>query len=123
MNMNTSIQHSYQHAYRKTTVNPWTRFINWCEGQESNRLLWTAIAVAGHGCIFTIITVIFILFTGNNFIFWPLAIGAMAACLVSNLAALPTKITIPILAFSVLLDIVIIALCITNGFDLAASYR
>ncbi|MCY7312016.1 MAG: hypothetical protein LH619_14665, partial [Chitinophagaceae bacterium] len=77
----------------------------------------------GHGCFFTIVTVATILLTGNNFIFWPFAIAAMTIPLIVNLAALPTKITIPVLFFSVLVDLMIIALCISNGFDLAASYR
>lgn len=101
----------------------WKRFVNWADGQDNNRILWTAIAIAGHGCIFTILTMFTILLTGNNFIYWPFAIAAMSACVIVNLAAMPTKITIPVLFFSVLVDVVIIALCLTHGFDTAAMYR
>ena len=83
-------------------------------------MLWLAIAVAGHGCVITIITLFAILFTGNHFIYWPFAIAAMGATLIVNLAALPTKITIPVFFISILVDVVIIALCLTNGFNLAA---
>jgi hypothetical protein len=123
--METSIQHAYSPSYNKpvSKIAAWKRFITWADRQEENRFGWVAFSIAGHGCAFTIITVATILLTGNNFIFWPLAIAAMAIPLVANLAALPTKITIPILFFSVLMDLVIIAICLTNGLDMAASYR
>jgi hypothetical protein len=63
-----------------------------------------------------------IVFTGNHFIFWPFAIGAMAACLVVNLAAMPTRIIIPVFFISLLIDLVIIVLCVANGFDISATY-
>lgn len=123
--MQTVIQHNYSHSRSRSTEKNslWSRFISWSEKQEENRFGWTAFAIAGHGCVFTIFTVIMILLTGNNFIFWPFAIGAMALCLIVNLAALPTKITIPVLFFSLLVDLTIIAICLSNGFDVAASYR
>ena len=92
----------------------WKRFINWADGQEENRFGWAAFAIAGHGCVFTIITVAVILATGNNFIFWPFAIGAMAASLITNLAALPAKIIIPTLFITVLIDIALIAACLIS---------
>lgn len=101
----------------------WSRFINWADGQENNRMLWTALAIAGHGCVVTIITMAAILLTGNNFIYWPFALAAMTMCVVVNLAAMPTKITIPIFFFSLLIDVTIIVLCLSHGFDMAASYR
>jgi hypothetical protein len=104
-------------------ISLWSRFINWADGQEKSRLLWTALSIAGHGCVFTIVTMATILLTGNNFIYWPFALGAMTMCVVVNLAAMPTKITIPVLFFSLLIDITIIALCLSNGFDLGAMYR
>jgi hypothetical protein len=97
-----------------------TKFSNWTKEQEKNRMLWLALGVAGHGCVITIITMFAILFTGNNFIFWPFAMGAMAMTLIVNLSAMPTKITIPVFLFSVLIDVVVIALCIANGFNPAA---
>jgi len=123
--METSIQHAYAPSYSKAAAKKtlWEKFINWADSQEENRFGWTAFTLAGHGCFFTIVTVATILLTGNNFIFWPFAIAAMTIPLIVNLAALQTKITIPVLFFSVLVDLVIIALCISNGFELAASYR
>lgn len=95
----------------------WKRFINWSAGQEENRLLWTAIAIFGHGCIITVLTILAIVLTGNNFIYWPFAIVAMSASVVSYLAALPTKITIPIFFISVLVDLAIIISCLASGFS------
>jgi hypothetical protein len=123
--MQTTIQHSYAPAYLETAkrTSLWKRFIGWCEGQEENRFGWTAFTIAGHGCVFTILTVVAVLFSGNHFIFWPFVIGAMAVPLVVNLAAMPTRITIPVLFLSVLVDLVIIAIAIVNGFDMSPSYR
>jgi hypothetical protein len=94
----------------------WTRFMTWTESQERNRLAWTAIILTGHGCIITIATLLAIIYAGNAFIFWPFAIGAMAASLIVNLAALPTRITIPVFIGSLLIDLTIIALCLMHGF-------
>jgi len=44
--------------------------------------------------------------------------GAMCVCLVVNLAALPTRITIPVFALSVLVDVFIIANCIVAGLKM-----
>ena len=122
--MQGTIHHSYTASYnraeKKTSL--WKKFMTWADGQEENRFGWTAIAIAGHGCVFTIITSMMILFTGNHFIFWPFAIGAMAACVVVNLAAMPTKITIPVFFFSLLIDLFIIVMCLTNGFNIEATY-
>lgn len=101
----------------KKSTSYWKRFINWSAGQEENRLLWTAIAIFGHGCIITVLTILAIVLTGNNFIYWPFAIIAMSASVVSYLAALPTKITIPIFFVSVLIDLVIIISRLASGFS------
>jgi hypothetical protein len=45
----------------------------------------------------------------------------MGITLVTNLAAMPTKITIPVFFLSVLVDLVIIASCIAIGFDASGT--
>jgi hypothetical protein len=119
--METSIQHVFSPTYSKLAAknSVWKRFIEWADRQEENRFGWTAFSITGHGCVFTVLTTLAILFTGNHFIFWPFAIGAMAACLVTNLAAMPTRITIPVLFLSLLVDLVIIGMCLVHGFDLS----
>ncbi len=118
--MGTTMQHTYSHSYDTsvTKVSSWKKFIAWCDGQEKNRFGWLAASLTLHGCVFTIITVFAIMLAGNNFIFWPFAIGAMGMTLVVNLAAMPTKITIPVFFFSVLIDLVIIISCLVIGFDI-----
>ena len=119
--METSMQHTYNHSHETsvTKVSYWKKFIAWCDGQEKYRFGWLAAALTLHGCILTIITSFAILLAGNNFIFWPFAIGAMGMTLVVNLAAMPTKITIPVFFFSVLLDLVIIISCLITGLDIS----
>ncbi len=123
--MQPTLQHPYARSYQNTEAKTsvWKRFINWADKQEENRFGWVAFSISGHGCLFTILTAAAVLFTGNHFIFWPFIIGAMAIPLIANLAAMPTRITIPILFFSVLIDVAIIVLCLANGFDAGAAYR
>lgn len=85
-----------------------TRFIKWCKNQEKNRFGWLAVSIAGHGCFLTPLTVLAIVFTWNSMFLWALAIAAMTMTLVLNLAAMPTKITIPVLLLSILIDLGII---------------
>ncbi len=94
------------------------RFMNWCRGQEKNRLGWLAVIIAGHGCIITPITLLIVMLSGTNFIVWPWIIAAMGMPLVSNLAALPTKITIPIFFLSIVMDFAIIGYCIAFALNL-----
>src|SRR2546421_8502716 len=76
------------------------QFFSWCKAQEKNRLGWLAVVLTGHGCIITPLTVFVIILTGNNMFFWAIAIAAISMSLITNLAALPTKITIPVFFFS-----------------------
>jgi hypothetical protein len=46
----------------------------------------------------------------------------MGMSLVTNLAAMPTKITIPVLVFSILIDIAIVVSCLAIGFDITTTY-
>ena len=52
------------------------------------------------------------MFTGNNLYLFVLAIAAMGMTLVTNLAALPTKITIPVFVLSILIDLAIVISCV-----------
>ena len=123
--METSLKHGYVPAQHTdvSKKSAWKKLITWSAAQEKNKLLWAAISIAGHGTVFTIFTVMIILFTGNHFIFWPFAIGAMIMCLVVNLVGLPTKTTIPILLLSLIIDLLIIVICFATGFDFSAAYR
>jgi len=104
------VQHSYSPSYLQTAKKQsfLSRFINWCNGQEQYRFGWLAITLTLHGCVLAPITVLSIALGGNNFVLWGIAIGAIAMALVTHLAAMPTKVTIPVFFFSILLDLVVI---------------
>jgi len=63
-----------------------------------------------------------VLLAGTNMFLFVLAIVAMGASLVTNLAALPTRITIPVFILSTLIDIAIIFSCVFIGLDIANTY-
>jgi hypothetical protein len=114
-----TIQQTYNSGHFQTEAeaksNVIHRFFDWCEKQEKDRLLWLGFMVAGHGCIFTPITLFMIMLSGNNPVLWPFAIAAITMTLVSNLAAMPTRITIPLFFLSLVIDVMIIVNCISVG--------
>lgn len=97
------------------------RFNNWCKAQEKNRLGWLGAILAIHGCVVTPITLFAIILSGTFLPFYIAAIVAMGAAVVTNLAAMPTRITIPVFIFSLVVDIVIIISCVSMGFNLAST--
>jgi hypothetical protein len=88
------------------------RFMNWVRKEEPNRIGWAAFALMAHGCVITPLTIAMIIISGNFFPFWILAILAMAVTLITNLAALPTRYTIPVFFLSILTDLLIIVSCL-----------
>jgi hypothetical protein len=114
MKMQTTLQQTINTSYNEVSVHSslWTRFITYCEAQENNRLLWLGIILAVHGCALTPITVMATLFAGPNFALFMISMIAMGIALVTNLAAMPTKITIPAFAISVVIDIAVLFSCV-----------
>src|SRR6188768_1949364 len=119
--METTIKHVYAFQQNDTKVSVWKKFIDWCISQEKYRLGWLATAITLHGCVLTIFTMFAVVLAGNHFIFWPFIIGGMGITLIVNLAAMPTKITIPVFFFSVLVDLAIIMSCIAIGLDASGT--
>ena len=119
-----TIQQTISTTYTGTqrTSSVFSRFINWCESQQKNRFIWLALALVGHGCVLTPVTLFAVILAGNSIFFWVMAIIAMMTALVTNLAALPTKYTIPAFLFSIIIDIAIIISCMAIGFDITATY-
>jgi hypothetical protein len=122
--MSTTLHQSFTTSYteQQSKISVFKKFMNWCEGQQRNRLLWLGVSLTAHGCILTPITIMAVLLAGTNLVLFVLALVAMGVSLVTNLAALPTKITIPVFIFSILIDIVIILSCVLTGFDIAKTY-
>jgi hypothetical protein len=104
-----SFQPSFEISIKKQTLV--SRFFEWCAAQDRFRFGWLAVILTVHGCILAPMCLFMVFATGNNLVLWCLTMGAMAVSLISNLAAMPTKITIPVFFFSVLVDVVVIALC------------
>lgn len=97
------------------------KFFAWCQSQEEHRLGWLAVIIAGHACFFTPFTALFIILGGNSMLLWAFAIAAITMSLVTNLAALPTKITIPVFFLSILIDVAVIINCISAGLSFNAA--
>ena len=91
-----------------------TQFLSWCKGQEENRLAWLAVILTVHGCVLSPATVLLIVSGNNSITLWSMAIGAMGMSLITNLSALPTKITIPVFFLSIVIDLVAIGLAFTS---------
>jgi hypothetical protein len=121
--MATTIQQSITTSYTGSSNNTsvFSRFITWSEGQQKNRFIWLALALFGHGCVLTPLTLFAIILSGNLLFFWIMAIVAMMMALVTNLAAMPTKYTIPAFLFSFVMDLVIIISCVSMGFNISAT--
>jgi hypothetical protein len=115
-----TIATTYTEKVEKQTL--LNRFINWSEDQEQYRFGWVAGILAGHGCIITPITLFAIILSGSNLVFFIAAIIAMMASLVTNLAALPTKYTIPTFVLSIVIDLIIVISCAIIGFDISGTY-
>lgn len=119
--MNTVLKHTVAANYSNTrSKSIWSQFISWCNRQEKDRFLWLSFGVAGQGCILAPLTLLVVSLTGNSMWMWALVIAAMAMTLITNLAALPTKITIPVLFLGILIDLgviissIVIPLAIAN---------
>jgi hypothetical protein len=95
------------------------KFFRWCTIQEKNRFGWVASSLAIHGCVLTPFTLFAIILSGNNIVYWVLATIAMMMTLVVNLAAMPTKVTIPTFFLSILLDLFIISSCVAAYSNIA----
>lgn len=110
-----AVSHSYVHStYQEKSL--WTRFIEFCESEEEKRHFgWVGIALGGHGCVITPLTLFAIILTGNLFALWMIAAFSMAAVVIVNLAGISTKYTIPVLLFSVLIDTGVIVAAFTIG--------
>src|SRR5207249_488070 len=111
--MQTIVNPSITSTYEVSgSISLWAKFMNYCKSQEHNRLLWLGVILAAHGCILTPITVMAALTAGPSFSLFMTAIVSMAIALVTNLAAMPTKITIPAFILSIAIDIAIIVSCV-----------
>jgi hypothetical protein len=106
---------------RKIHTSVFSKFFSWCKNQEKYRLGWLGAILTVHGCVLTPITLFAVILAGTNFVLYIAVLVSMAMAVVTNLAAMPTKFTIPVFFFSILIDIIVITLCIVAGFSYAAT--
>jgi len=89
-----------------------SKFFSWCQAQESDRFMWLAITLFTQIGLTLPLTAVFITFLGgNNFVWWVILAAVNIPVLVLNLAAFPTKITLPFVFFGWLTQALIIVSC------------
>ena len=91
-----------------TSVNPLTRFLQFAEEQEKNDFGWLGASIMLQASVLFPLTLLLVLANGASFGLISVAIAGLALVVVTNLAALPTKITIPALILSALIDVAIL---------------
>jgi len=119
-----TISATHNSAYYSTEkqLSLFSRFIVWSDAQQGNRLLWLGLILSFHGCILTPLAVMAVLLAGTNLTLFMITIVAMGISLVSNLAAMPTKLTIPLFALSIVMDLVVIGFALAHGLDISSTY-
>ena len=103
--LHTSLEGQSTYANSKSL---WKQFIEFSDRQEFNRLGWVVAGILGHGTIFTIGTLAAVTLLGNIFVLYIIACCSMVMVVAVNLAALPTKYTVPIFFLSLLIDLGVI---------------
>lgn len=113
-NMQTILQQPYVSSYSPSISKPslLARFMTWAKNQNENRFVWLAVILFAHGCFFTPLTLFVITATGNSPVAMAFAIAAMGMSLITNLAALPTTVTVPTFFLSLAIDLGIIISCL-----------
>lgn len=93
-------------SYQGNTIGK--RFMQWTEVLDFNRLLVMAVIIFVHTCLIIPPTLLVMLHTQAGD--WPYVVVTVFsfAILVSNLAVMPTRVTVPIFAMSTLAHIGII---------------
>ena len=117
-----SLTHNTTHYTVQNDASLFSKFITWSDTQQGNRLLWPGLILCLHGCVLTPLTVMAVLLAGTNLILFMVTIVAMGISLVSNLAAMPTKITIPLFVLSIIIDLVVVGFALAHGLDIASTY-
>jgi hypothetical protein len=87
----------------------WGRFLAYSATQQANRFGWLALAFTLQGCVMAPVTICAIVFNGNSIVLWMTCTLSFAITEVTNLAAMPTRVTIPILFGGIVLDLLVIA--------------
>ncbi len=99
-NLQTLHEQTYT-TTRKENAGIISRFIQWCEAQESNRFTWLGVSLFGSiGGVLPLTLLLVSLAYPGNFILWIASAVVNVPVLAINLAAQPTKVTLPFLFFA-----------------------
>ncbi|BAV04768.1 hypothetical protein FLA_0767 [Filimonas lacunae] len=88
--------------------------MQFAENQQNNHFGWLAFCFFAQGCLLAPLTILAIVNNGNDMGLWLACILAFVLTEITNLAAMPTKITIPIFTLGVITDIIIVAICLLH---------
>jgi hypothetical protein len=116
-NMATTTSVISAHSAYKPSFTLFSRFFAWCSKQEKNRIMWTGVSLALHGCVITPVTLLAVMLCGVPTSLLILTVFGIFITLVVNLAAMPTRITIPAFILSILVDVGVIVTAISMGLD------
>jgi hypothetical protein len=95
---------------KRVRNNVYTRLLGWLAKEEKNRIAWVGISITTMAAVFFPVTMSAILFNGAIFSLIMGAMISLAIVVITNLAALPVKYTIPALVLGILMDIVLIVM-------------
>lgn len=110
---------TFQSAYADTPVKTSViaHFSNWCEKQQSKRLFWLGLALGLQGCVLLPLSMMASLLAGTNLVLLLMTFASIVMNVIVNLAAMPTKITIPVFFLGILIDIAVIISALSIGMD------
>lgn len=92
------------------------RFFAWSESQHNNRILWVAVALLVQiGAAIPITAAAVMLLGGNSFFLWLIILAINVPVLIMNLAAMPTKYTIPALFGAWAAEVLVIIYCVLHS--------
>ena len=104
-----SQQKVYKHYETATRPSAFGRFFKWAENQDKiNHVSWVGISVTLMSAVLFPLTMAAVLLNGAAFGLIIVAMAALVLVVVTNLAALPTKYTIPFLFLGGLIDLIVI---------------
>lgn len=107
---NTAVQPTASLPLTVSKNNYLQRFLQFAEKQQPNRFGWLAFALFAQGCLLAPVTILAIIHNGNSPGLWMACVLTFVVTEVTNLAAMPTKITIPIFFAGAIMDLFLIAL-------------
>ncbi|MFI5152889.1 MAG: hypothetical protein ACHQET_06110 [Chitinophagales bacterium] len=105
----TSSGKGFSPTFSAKRISPLSKFLRWSEEQDQKHHIgWVGISVTLMAAVFFPLTMTLVLLNGASFGLIVAAMGSLALVVISNLAALPTKYTIPLFFLGILIDLAIV---------------